>query len=52
MIRTTARFAIRSLNVRPVSCFAGDSWRDRDEAAERVYINQKESKFTIMQDKH
>ena len=52
MIKTTARFALRTLNVRPVSCFAGDSWKDRDEAAEKVYISQKESKCNLTKDKH
>jgi hypothetical protein len=29
---------------RPLVCgFAGDKWKERDEAAERVYISQRES---------
>lgn len=31
LLRTTTRFAIRKLTIRPVSTFAaGDNWKDRD----------------------
>jgi hypothetical protein len=37
------------LNVRaPVYGFAADNWKDRDEAAEKVYITQAESKKMSM----
>lgn len=41
LIRSTTRFALRILTARPAATFAGDNWKDRDEAAEKVYINQK-----------
>lgn len=34
-----------SLQTRPVYLFSKDGWKDRDEASEKVYISQAESKF-------
>ena len=31
------------LAYRPLARFSGDNWKDRDEAAEKVYISQAES---------
>lgn len=28
--------------------FANDTWKERDEAAEKVYISRQESKFPLM----
>jgi hypothetical protein len=42
LLKTTA-LALRRLTTRPLSTFAGDSWKDRDEAAEVVFLKQKES---------
>lgn len=36
---------------RPVCLFSGDKWKDRDEAAEKVYISQAESKHDVNQNK-
>lgn len=41
LIRTTTRFAINRLVMTSVNSFSGDSWKDRDEAAEKVFINRK-----------
>lgn len=41
MIRSAARFALSRITVTPVSSFASDFFKDRDEAAEKVYINRK-----------
>jgi hypothetical protein len=41
LIKGSTRLALRKLTVRPVSYFAGETWRDRDEAAEKVFISQK-----------
>ncbi len=41
LIKGTTRLLMRTVTVRPVAGFAGDSWKDRDEAAEKVYINRK-----------
>lgn len=37
-----------SLQMRPAMRFA-DNWKDRDEASEKVYISQAESKHNITQ---
>lgn len=41
LINNCSRFAIKRILTRPTAAFAGDSWKDRDEAAEKVYINRK-----------
>lgn len=41
LIRTTTRFALNRLIMTPVNTFAGDQWKDRDEAAEKVFISRK-----------
>lgn len=52
LIRSTARFAINRLVMTPAANFAGDNWKDRDEAAEKVYINRKESTYFLSQGIH
>jgi hypothetical protein len=32
-IKESTRLALKNLTVTPVSYFAGDTWKDRDEAA-------------------
>lgn len=41
LINTCSRFAIKRLMTTSTRAFAGDSWKDRDEAAEKVFINRK-----------
>ncbi len=41
LIKATTKFCIRRITLTPVRAFAGDSWKDRDEAAEKVYISTK-----------
>lgn len=41
LIKGTTRLLVRTMTARPIAGFAGDSWKDRDEAAEKVYINRK-----------
>lgn len=41
LLSTTTRFALTRLIIKPSATFAGDSWKDRDEAAQKVYINRK-----------
>lgn len=43
IIKATTRLAIRATTFRPVAAFGSDQWKDRDEAAEKVYITRKES---------
>jgi len=45
-LRKTALLAAR-LTQRPV-CLKSDNWKDRDEASEKVYISQTESKYDDM----
>jgi hypothetical protein len=33
LLSTTTRFALTRLIIKPSAAFAGDSWKDRDEAA-------------------
>jgi len=51
LAKSVTKLTIARLSVKPCALFAGDSWKDRDEAAEKVYINSKESKHKIMKDK-
>lgn len=46
-----SRLAFRTNVQRAVFRFSSDSWRDRDEAAEKVFISRKESKLLITQGK-
>ncbi len=48
LIRTTTRFALNRLIMTPLNAFAGDQWKDRDEAAEKVYISRKESNIGLI----
>lgn len=41
LINTCSRLAIKRIIPVSTQAFAGDSWKDRDEAAEKVYINRK-----------
>jgi hypothetical protein len=41
IIRVATQLGLRRLTTVPVSGFANDSWKDRDEAAEKVFINRK-----------
>lgn len=40
-VRSTTKIAITRLTIKPSALFAGDNWKERDEAAEKVYINRK-----------
>ena len=42
--RVTSLAMRMPITYRPVALFSGDKWKDRDEAAEKVYISQTESK--------
>lgn len=42
IIKATTRLALRATTFRPIALKA-DQWKDRDEAAEKVYITRKES---------
>lgn len=52
MISSVRKFASLafSLQTRPVCRFA-DNWKDRDEASEKVYITEAESKYVDTQRK-
>ena len=43
LLKATTRLALRSATFRPVA-LSSNQWKDRDEAAEKVYITRKESK--------
>ena len=46
--RRAASLFLRT-NTRTVTFnFSGDKWKERDEAAEKVFITQNESKFCII----
>lgn len=52
LIKGSTRLALRNLRVTPVSYFAGDAWKDRDEAAQKVFISQRESTLVLTKNKH
>lgn len=43
IFRATYKLTLRSTVFRPLA-LASNQWKDRDEAAEKVYITRKESK--------
>jgi hypothetical protein len=49
-LRKIASLAVK-LPFRNVAPFAGGNWKDRDEAAEKVYISQAESNNHTIQNK-
>ena len=48
LIRTATRCALNRLIMTPLNTFSGDQWKDRDEAAEKVYISRKESNIGLI----
>lgn len=42
IVKASARLALRCATVRPIAPFSNE-WKDRDDAAEKVYITRKES---------
>lgn len=50
IIKITARLALRTTTFRPTALLS-NQWKDRDEAAEKVYITRKESKFALIQER-
>lgn len=52
LIKNASRLAFNRLIMTPVSTFARDFLDDRDQAAEKVYINRKESMTFLNQGKH
>ena len=48
MITNTIRYLVRKLTMTPVSHFSG-KWKDREEAAENLFINQNESNHFVTQ---
>lgn len=49
-LRKIAAMTVK-LPFRNVAPFAGNNWKDRDDAAEKVYISQSESNNHSMQNK-
>lgn len=43
IIKASTRFALVRAFTRPSAIFRNSNWKERDEAAEKVYISQKES---------
>lgn len=41
LIKAATKFGIQRLTYTSVTPFAGDSWKDRGEADEKVYISKK-----------
>lgn len=41
--RQIGQLCVRTIQVRPV-CMMSDKWKEREDAAENLYISQKESK--------
>jgi hypothetical protein len=48
LLKSTTKLAIARLTTKPAALFAGDSWKERDEAAEKVYINRRESNSPLI----
>ena len=48
-LKKAAGVFLRS-NARVNYAFSRDPWKDRDDAAEKVYISQQESMILLMQD--
>ena len=52
-LRKISMAAVRmQLAYKPLARFSGDNWKDRDEAAEKVYISQAESTLSLPRGNH
>ena len=50
--RRAASMILRS-NAKPINyTFSKDVWKDREDAAEKVFITQQESRYVMMQGTH
>ena len=50
--RRAASMILRS-NAKPINyAFSKDSWKERDDAAEKVFITQQERRYGMMQGTH
>jgi hypothetical protein len=50
-LRKVATSLLRSTMPAVSYQFSNDRWKDRDEAAEKVYINEQESNYALMQNR-
>lgn len=48
-LKTISPLIVKLALKTPIFTYSGSAWKERDEAAEKVYINQAESKVLLTQ---
>ena len=48
MILNSTKMLFRRLAIKPIATFTSGKWKDREDAAENLYVNQTESIITFI----